>query len=102
LAPAIRSLRVTCPTRTDVSRQSQGNATTEDRALLHMAAYLVEREEISLEDGIARAKAAEQRHNENHPIFDAFFEAGRLAYRENSDHRLAETARRVRNNMIVR
>jgi hypothetical protein len=70
-----------------------------DRAILHMAAYLVEREEIALADGIARAKTAAQRHNQ--PIFDAFLEAGRLAYREDSDHRLAETSRRVRNNMII-
>jgi hypothetical protein len=72
-----------------------------DRALLHMAAYLAEREEISLENAIARAKAAEQRYNENQPIFNAFLEAGRFAYREDSDHRLAATSRRIRNNMIL-
>jgi hypothetical protein len=71
------------------------------RALLHMAAYLVEREEIPLADGIVRAKAAEERYNDNQPIFDAFFDAGRRAYREDSDYRLAETSRRVRNNMII-
>ncbi len=70
-----------------------------DRALLHMAAYLVEREEISLADGIARAEAAKQRYNENRTIFDAFIEAGRLAYREDSDHRLKDTSRRTKNNM---
>jgi hypothetical protein len=52
-----------------------------DRALLHMAAYLVEQEEILLADGNARAKVAEQHYNDNQPIFDAFFKAGRLAYK---------------------
>jgi len=72
-----------------------------DRALLHMAAYLAERESISLADGLRRANAAKQRYTNNHSTFDAFVEAGRLAYREDSDHRLAETSRRIRNNMIV-
>jgi hypothetical protein len=42
-----------------------------DRALLHMAAYLVEREEIPIAEGITRAKVAEQRYNDNQPIFEA-------------------------------
>jgi hypothetical protein len=72
-----------------------------DRALLHMAAYLAEREEIPLAEGITRAKVAEERYNDNQPIIEAFFKAGSLAYREKSNHQLAETSRRIRNNMIV-
>ena len=71
-----------------------------DRLLLHMAAYLVEREEIALPEGIARAKSTQQRVNEDQPICNAFVEAGRSAYREGNEHSLLKTARRIQYRMI--
>lgn len=66
------------------------------RSIIYMGGLIANREEISLADGIDRAKLADQRYNDSQPIFDAFYDAGRLAFRENNEAILFETSLRVR------
>ena len=66
-----------------------------DRSLIHMAAYLMKSEDITLQGALDRTNKAEQLYNQALPFYDTILDRGRQAYRDKSDHHLIACHHRV-------